>query len=73
MDLKKYLEAQSIRQEDFARRVKTSQPVISKLTRGRMNPGPALASRIHNETEGQVPYWSWAPYASFAPDAKGAG
>lgn len=69
MDLKQYLTAKSIRQEDFARSVGASQPVVSKLVHRRINPGPELAHRIHEETGGLVPFWSWPPFAKFAPTA----
>jgi len=67
MDLKQYLEASQTRQADFAARVGVSQPVVSKLVHGVINPGPDLARRIHDETGGQVPFWTWPPYAGFAP------
>ena len=69
MDLKQYLTAKAIRQEDFARSVGASQPVVSKLVHGRINPGPELARKIHDETGGLVPFWSWPPFAGFAPSA----
>jgi len=71
--LKQYLEAQNIRQEDFAHRVGASQPVVSKLVHEKMNPGPELARRIHDVTGGDVPFWSWPSFSIFAPSDKSGG
>lgn len=72
MSLKQYLEANSIRQADFANTIGTSQGAVSKMASGAMTPSPELARCIHDQTGGQVPYWSWPPYAGFAPDAGSA-
>lgn len=59
MTLAAYLEAHRIRQADFAARLGTTQPVISRLARRAATPSLDMAFRIERETGGAVPASIW--------------
>lgn len=59
MDLKTYLEAEKVRQAEFAEQVDTTPATISRLAAGTMKPALELAHRIERATKGKVPTETW--------------
>lgn len=59
MDLKAYLKEQGESQTDFASRVGTTVPTISRIAAGNLRPALDLAHRIERATEGKVPTETW--------------
>lgn len=59
MDLKTYLEAEKVRQAEFAELVETTPATISRLAAGTMKPALELAHRIERATNGKVPTETW--------------
>lgn len=65
--LSQYLKQHGVKQTEFAARCNVTQPVISRLANGSIQPSPSLAKRIENETGGAIRFYEWPAYADFAP------
>lgn|GEM_PF-2739706 len=65
-----YLQANGIRQADFAERCGVTQSVISRLAKGRAQPSPKLAGTIEKETGGAVRFYDWPAYEHFSPSER---
>lgn len=59
MDLKTYLKENGESQTDFAARVGTTVPTISRIVSGTLRPALDLAHKIEQATRRQVPTETW--------------
>lgn len=59
MDLKTYLKGTGESQTDFATRVGTTVPTVSRIVAGTLRPALDLAHRIEVATGGDVPTETW--------------
>lgn len=65
--LAQYLDAEGIRQTEFAARVGRTQATISRILNGEAQPSAELAAAIERETCGRVPFWTWKAFEAFKP------
>ena len=59
--LSDYMKAKKITQVEFAEMVGVSQPMVSLMMRGMVEPSPRVAIKIQNITRGAVPFESFYP------------
>jgi transcriptional regulator with XRE-family HTH domain len=71
-NLHTYLTENRIRQDDFAKLVGTTQGMVSRLVRGRIQPSLDLAVRIQRATKGEVSAASWIKEPSIPPSEEDA-
>ena len=61
MTLSEYLNANAIKQVDFARQIGVTQGTVSRLCSGRLSPDIEMIGKIQFETRGAVPAAAWVP------------
>ena len=59
--LKAWRVREKVSQTEFAKRIRSSQPLISRFEAGKQIPSAELVFRIKQETGGEVTLESWFP------------